>query len=169
MISHNESCGICHQSMCTCNTLDNAPMSYLNELRHWPSWQVQKHVVETSLDRFHSMWKSQEDFMRLLHEKRGLPEFPVDLTSKSGQKVIKEAIRDCADELFEATLVCKNAKNHRAMEFKEFDREHFVEELVDATKFILEAAVFAGINEDEFVNAFTKKTSVNEARINEGY
>jgi len=107
--------------------------------------------------------------MRLLHEKRGLPEFPVDLTSKSGQKVIKEAIRDCADELFEAALVCKNAKNHRATEIKDFDRAHFVEELVDATKFILEAAVFAGIAEDEFVNAFTKKTSVNEARINEGY
>lgn len=120
-------------------------------------------------DTFLRMWTSQIDFMKLLQKHRNFPEFPVDLTSKPGQRLIKEVIHDCQDELAEARVHLKNSKNHRQTDVKEFDRPAYVEEMVDSYKFFLETLILSGVTYEEFCAAFDAKTHINIDRIKNGY
>ena len=119
-------------------------------------------------DRLVRMFAQQEKFMQLLQEKRGFPEFPVDLTSKVGQKFLKTISYECADELHEARQHLKN-KDHRATHFKDIDREAYVEELVDALHFFFEIVIASGISVDELFEAYIKKGEINVQRINGDY
>lgn len=107
--------------------------------------------------------------MLLLKERRGFPEFPVDITSKEGQRFLKGITHDCMDELFEANQHLKNSKNHRATEVKEIDRGAYVEELVDALHFFFEIAISSGVTLDELHDSYMKKGRINEHRIKSGY
>ena len=107
--------------------------------------------------------------MKLLQKKRDFPEFPVDMASKTGQRILKEISHDCMHELFESVHMLKNSKSHRKTEVKEIDRAKYIEELVDAQKFLLEILLLSGIGEDEFYAAFLEKTSVNTSRIENDY
>jgi len=125
-----------------------------------------KFTVEDHLD---AMFAQQGDFMRLLQRERNFPEFPVDIKSKSGQKLIKDISHDCMHELFEAVHLLKNSKNHRKTEVEEFDRESFLEELVDAQHFLIEICILSGISPREFFKAYMKKGTINSSRILGGY
>ena len=59
-------------------------------------------------DKLCQMWKQQDDFMRLLTEKRDFPTFPVELTTKSGKKFIAGTVHHCAVDLHEARQHLKN-------------------------------------------------------------
>lgn len=107
--------------------------------------------------------------MHLLQRKRNFPEYPVDPTSKDGQRHIKNVGHDCMHELFEALHLLKNSKQHRVTEIRSFDRDEFVEELVDAQKFLLEMLIIAGVSINEFYEQFINKTNVNIKRINGDY
>lgn len=120
-------------------------------------------------DDFRSMWDDQAKFMRLLVDKRGFPNFPLDLTKKEDQRFIKGIIQDATGELYEAIGELRNSKRHRASDVPELDRPAYVEELVDAMKFILEILLLSGISYDEFQRAFYAKSDINERRISEGY
>lgn len=120
------------------------------------------------MDRFEQMMKQQEAFMELLKAKRGFPDFPVDLTSKAGQKFVKNISYECADELHEARQHLKN-KDHRETHIKEIDREAYVEEISDALHYFFEIVIASGISMDELFEAYMKKGAVNEDRINNGY
>ncbi len=120
-------------------------------------------------DRLTKMWTQQESFMRLLQEKRGFPDFPTDISSKAGQKFLKDISHHIMDELFEATQHLKNAKSHRATLVPEIDREAFKEELVDALHLYFELAIAAGISLDELIQTYMKKGEVNFERIRGGY
>lgn len=122
-----------------------------------------------NVDTFDKFWQQQFDFMKLLQEERNFPEFPVDITTKDGQKLIKDVTHDCMHELFESIHALKNSKNHRKTEVKEFDRENFIEELVDTMKFFLEILILAGISKEEFIDSFDQKTNVNIERIKGNY
>jgi len=119
-------------------------------------------------DRFEIMWQQQEEFMKLLQKERGFPKFPVDLTSKDGQKFIKGISYECADELHEARQHLKN-KNHRATEINDVDREEYVEELADAFHYFLEIVIASGITAEELYEAYTVKGIENVRRIKGGY
>lgn len=125
--------------------------------------------MRPDLDRLEAMWQQQVAFMRLLQERRSFHDFPVDLTSKAGQKVIKEVSHDCMHELFEAVTLLRNSKNHRKTEVTEFARDEFVEELCDALHFFFEVCIFAGISQDELFKAYIDKGERNVTRIMEGY
>lgn len=120
-------------------------------------------------DRLAKMWNQQEAFMRLLQEKRGFPEFPTDISSKKGQKFLKDISHHIMDELFEAGQHLKNAKSHRATLIPEVDREAYKEELVDALHLYFELAIAAGITLEELVDSYMKKGDVNVERIKGGY
>lgn len=136
----------------------------------WPCTKCKRSsILKNSTDTLDKWWKSQEDFMRLLQEKRGFPEFPVDIKSKPGQRFLKEIIHDCQDELGEARVLLKNSKNHRETEIVEFDRQGYIEELVDAEKFLLETLILSGVTLEEFKAAFEAKTDINIDRIKKGY
>lgn len=120
-------------------------------------------------DRLLQMYDKQRSFMELLQKKRGFPEFPVDLASKSGQKVCKQVAFDAMSELFEAIQELKNSKDHRATDVHGFDRDHYVEELVDCLHYFFEIAILSGVSADELYDAFAKKDEVNRQRIENGY
>lgn len=122
-----------------------------------------------SSDRLQSMWEQQIAFMRLLQLKRNFPEFPTDITSKTGQKFLKDIRNHMMEELYEAGLHLKNAKSHRATELPEVDRKAYLEELVDALHLYFELVIASGITVDELVEAYMDKGQVNVERILDGY
>lgn len=121
------------------------------------------------MDKLEDMFVQQRNFMQLLREKRGLPDFPVDLTSKEGQQACREAGLSGIEEAFEAFSLLRNWKKHRATMVPEINREEFIEEMSDAFHYFIEVMVFADVSADEFYDIFTKKNNVNTQRINSGY
>lgn len=120
-------------------------------------------------DKLEEMWDQQVKFMRLLQARRNFPEFPVDMTSKSGQKFLKGITHECMHELFEANLLLKNSKDHRATDVSDFSREDYVEELVDALHYFFEIAISSGVSMEELHVAYMKKGQININRIENGY
>lgn len=119
-------------------------------------------------DRFLEMYEQQKDFMVLLNKKRGFPAFPVDLSSKAGQKFLKTISYECADELHEARQHLKQ-KDHRITDVGAVDRAEYVEELVDALHYFFEIVIASGISADELFEAYIKKGEVNTERIENDY
>jgi hypothetical protein len=120
-------------------------------------------------DKLQKMWDQQFAFMKLLQEKRGFPDFPVDITSKSGQKFLKNITHECMGELFEANQELKNSKNHRATDISHIDRDAYVEELVDSLHFFFEIVIASGVTLDELYDFYMKKGEINFSRIENGY
>lgn len=120
-------------------------------------------------DKLMQMWDQQETFMRLLQKERNFPDFPTDITSKKGQKFLKDITHHMMDELFEAGQHLKNAKSHRATLVPEVNREAYKEELVDAFHLFIELVIASGISLDELVEAYLQKGTINTQRIIDGY
>lgn len=120
-------------------------------------------------DKLANMLEQQRDFMLLLQKKRNFPEFPVDTSTKDGQKFLKGISYECMHELFEAINLLKNRKEHRASDIKEFDKSAYVEELADVLHYLFEIVIASGISIDELYDAYMQKGEVNVKRINEGY
>lgn len=120
-------------------------------------------------DKLEKMWAQQTEFMKLLKDRRNFPEFPVDLKSKLGQKSIDDIVFHCMKELFEAAQLLKNSKAHRKTEILDFDRDAYIEELIDAQHLLFEIAIVSGVSLEEFFDAYLKKGIVNDERIKSGY
>ena len=120
-------------------------------------------------DKLDEMWKQQKQFMDLLREKREFPSFPVDTSTKSGQKILKYITHECMHELFEANLLLKNSKDHRATDLRDFDRDSYVEELCDALHYFFEIAILSGVSIEELYQAYMKKGVINFNRVEKGY
>lgn len=110
----------------------------------------------------------QREFMDMLVEHDRLPEFPVDLTTKPGQRLIKETAFNCIAELMEATVVLKN-KMHRLSEETEVDFPHYREELGDAYAFFMEICILSGITPQELHDEFIRKNCIVRNRLLGGY
>jgi len=121
------------------------------------------------IDQLAQMWDQQVAFMHLLKKERNFPEFPTDITSKKGQKFLKDIRNHIMEELFEAGQHLKNAKSHRATDLPEIDREAYKEELVDALHLYFELVIASGITRDELVEAYIAKGVTNTGRILSGY
>jgi len=115
------------------------------------------------------MFDSQRSFMKLLQEKRGFPAFPVDLSTKEGQKLVKAIAHDTMHELFEAIHLLKDAKDHRKTIVGGFDRDAFLEELSDVLHYFNEICIMTGITHEELFEAYMSKGRTNQARIENGY
>lgn len=120
-------------------------------------------------DRLKEMWEQQKKFMELLKERRGFPSFPLNLSQKTEQKFLKGITHECMHELFEANLLLMNSKDHRATEIKDFNREAYIEELVDALHYFFEIAILSGVTCEELSDAYLKKGEINVSRIESGY
>ena len=110
----------------------------------------------------------QRDFMNLLREHDKLPEFPVDLGTKPGQRLIKEFIFNTIEELAEASFVLKN-KMHRLTDDREFDFAHYKEELGDAFAFFIEICILSDITADDLYWQFVKKNTEVAKKLENGY
>lgn len=121
------------------------------------------------MDDLATMFEQQKLFLNLLRDKRGHPDFPLDLSQKKNQQFLKTLAFECMHELFEANLLLKNSKSHRVTEFNEFDRESYVEEISDVFHYLFGILICSGITKDEIYNAYMKKGNINIDRINGGY
>jgi len=121
------------------------------------------------VDKFEQMYKQQQDFLELLRDERDHPNFPLDLTEKESQQFLKHLSHECMHELFESNMLLKNSKKHRTTEFKDFDRDSYMEELSDVLHYLVGILIYSGISVEEIFEAYMKKGQVNLGRINGGY
>lgn len=119
-------------------------------------------------DSFGDMFERQEMFMNLLRQHGRLPDYPADLSTKAGQKIVKEMVWSLVEEMAEASYTLKN-KGHRLTDVKEFDKAHYKEELVDALSFWMEICIFSGFTADEMYIEYCKKNRIVRERLENGY
>jgi len=125
-------------------------------------------LTDEERDNWYDMFSRQEDNMRILEERDVLPPWPIDLTTKQGQRMIKEIISDCHNELWEATYTLKN-KLHKVQDDRTFDRAHYVEELGDALAYFMEVCILSGISSKDMYDEFCRKNKIVKEKFNSGY
>lgn len=122
----------------------------------------------SSPDRLEEIFSRQRALMEKLIQADKLPEHPIDITSKHGQRQIKELIFAMIEEMAEASFILKN-RQHRFTDHTDVDFGHFKEELADALAYFVEICVFAGIGPDELFAEYCAKNAVVQKRVAEGY
>lgn len=120
-------------------------------------------------DMLTKMFSQQREFMNLLKEKRNFPEFPVDLSTKQGQKFVKSISHECMHELFESVQLLSDSKDHKNSLSGDFNKEKFLEELADVTHYLIEIFILTGISPEQIYEAYLKKGEINNNRIINGY
>ncbi len=119
-------------------------------------------------DKLEDVFERQEQFMQELRANDKLPEWPVDLTTKPGQRLAKETVFNLTDELHEATATLKN-KMHRLTDDRSLDIDHYVEELGDAFAFFVELCIISGIDANELHREYCRKNKIVFDRLMNGY
>lgn len=119
-------------------------------------------------DRLEDIFNLRESFMKLISEKvpDAYPEWPVNLQDKTSQKALREITFRSVEELFEALLHLKNWKDHRASK-DQFDRQEYLEEMIDAFNYFLAILIMTGIDSTEFFSAYTRKHQIIVDRLSE--
>ena len=97
------------------------------------------------------------------------PAWPVDLGDKESQQHIRDMALRGVEEMFEALQHLKNWKPHRSTEVKDFSREEFLEEIVDAFNYFLSVLILVGVSPDELFEAYEKKDKIIRQRIESKY
>lgn len=121
-----------------------------------------------SKDRLEEMFERQTAFMELLRENDKMPEYPVDMTSKPGQRLIKETLFNCMEEAFEASYTLKN-RMHRLTDARLIDLDHYKEELGDALAYFIEVIILSGITPEELFQEYKRKNQIVIDRLKKGY
>ena len=122
-------------------------------------------------DKLESMFSLRERFMRAIQESHPeiYPEWPVDVSKKKNQQILRDTALKGVEEMFEALQHLKNWKPHRDTENPEFDREEFLEEVVDAFNYFLSLLVLTGVTAEELYNAYAKKDEIIHDRLRNNY
>ena len=122
-----------------------------------------------SSDKLKEMFTLREEFMQRINTvvPGAYPPWPVDLSKKKNQQAIREFAFRGMEELFEALLHLKNWKDHREETYgvPEFDREEFLEEMIDAFNYFLAIIVLSGVDHEEFFNAYVRKHGIITERL----
>ena len=123
------------------------------------------------MDKLDQMFKLRELFMESLKEaKPGIyPDWPVDIKQKENQQLLRDTALKGVEEMFEALGHLKNWKPHRNTEIEEFDRDEFLEEIVDAFNYFLSILVLTGVTSEELFATYVKKDDIIHKRLQTGY
>ena len=119
-------------------------------------------------DMFEDVFERQEKFMELLRSHDKLPEWPVDLTTKPGQRLIKESVYCVIEELMEASMTLRN-KIHRVTDVRVLDIAHYKEELGDAFAYLVEVCILSGFTPQEIYAEYKRKNAIVSERLKNGY
>lgn len=120
------------------------------------------------MDRLQDMFDRQKKFMDLLCLNDRLPEFPVDITTKPGQRLVKECAFNLVEELMEASFTLKN-RMHRLTDDRNIDFNHYKEELGDAFAYFMELCILSGITAEDLHNEYVRKNQIVTERLEKGY
>ena len=122
-------------------------------------------------DRLSQIFQLRKEFISEL--KYTIPSaMPEDInpTSKEGQQYLRDLALHGVEEMFEALQHLKNWKTHRQTDVGgNFNREEFLEEIVDAYNYFFALMINLGVTEDEFFEAFLKKHDIIIDRLKTGY
>ncbi len=123
------------------------------------------------MDRLSDIFKMRIDFMESLTEKfpESYPSLPIDLSEKENQQLCRDMALRGVEEMFEAVQHLKNWKPHRVTEIKEFNKEEFLEEIVDAFNYFFSLIILAGFDDDDLYKAYVKKDRIIHSRISDDY
>ena len=124
-----------------------------------------------STDKLDTIFQKREVFMHLIKDKfpDAYSSWPVDISKKSSQVLLRETALKGVEEMFEALGHLKNWKPHRETEVPEINREEFLEEIVDAFNYFFSLIILMGVDVDEFYSAFNAKDEIIKRRIEKGY
>jgi len=122
-------------------------------------------------DNLKNLFELRASFMKELEKTRpgSYPDWPLDISSKKSQQVLRDTALKGIEEMFEALQHLKNWKPHRSTDMPEFDREAFLEEVVDAFNYFLSVLVLVGVHDEEFYNAYERKDDIIRNRLLSGY
>ena len=94
----------------------------------------------------------------------------IDITTKSGQKYLRDLALHGVEEMFEALQHLKNWKPHRQTDIAdEIDKEEFLEEIVDAFNYFFSVIIVTGFDEKDLYDAYLKKDRKIRERLTNGY
>lgn len=127
--------------------------------------------MKSTKDRLTELFKLRESFMKTLERSRPgtYPEWPVNISEKKSQQVLRDTALKGIEEMFEALQHLKNWKPHRSTEIQDFNKDEFLEEVVDAFNYFLSVLVLVDVDEDDFHEAYLKKDKIIRERISNGY
>ena len=122
-------------------------------------------------DMLSEVFSKRESFMHLIKEKfpDAYTDWPVNISEKTSQAVIRETALKGVEEMFEALGHLKNWKPHRETDIPEINREEFLEEIVDAFNYFFNLLILCGVDSKKFFNAFERKHEIIKKRLNDGY
>jgi NTP pyrophosphatase (non-canonical NTP hydrolase) len=120
------------------------------------------------IDSLTDIFSRQMEFMDMLVMADKLPEYPIDITTKYGQRQIKEIVWNMVEEMAEASFILKN-RAHRFTDHTDVDFEHFKEELGDALAYFVEICVMSGITPEELYAEYCRKNAFVKKRARDGY
>ena len=124
------------------------------------------------MDKLDEMFRLRQSFMEAMKDaKPGIyPSWPVDISEKESQQLLRDTALKGVEEMFEALQHLKNWKTHRQTDVGGgFDRDEFLEEMVDAYNYFFALMINLGVTEDEFFEAFLKKHDIIIDRLKTGY
>lgn len=119
-------------------------------------------------DRLEKAFLKQQELMDMLREHDLLPEFPVDLSTKPGQRIVKETAFNMLEELMEASYTLKN-RMHRLTDDRTIDMQHFKEEIGDTFAYFLEICLLIGMSANELYDEYSRKNQIVKERLSKGY
>ena len=122
-------------------------------------------------DKLNSMFELRKAFIRHIEAVKpgSYPEWPVDITSKASQQLVRDLALKGVEEMFEALGHLKNWKPHRDTDNPEVDRAEFLEEVVDAFNYFLSMLILVGISAEDLYEAYVKKDKKIHNRLESGY
>ena len=122
-------------------------------------------------DRLNEIFRLREIFMRAMREKMPdvYPAWPLNLHDKNNQQFVRDIALRGVEEMFEALQHLKNWKPHRVTEVKEFNRDEFLEEMVDAFNYFFSLLILMDITAEEFFEAYENKDKIIHERLRSGY
>ncbi len=122
-------------------------------------------------DKLEVMFSRREDFMRALQERfpGSYPVWPLDLTDKKSQQFCRDLTLRGVEEVFEALQHLKNTKTHRMTEVTDFDKDAFLEEIVDSFNYFLSVVIITGFTPDDLYRAYCEKDNKIHERLRDGY
>jgi len=122
-------------------------------------------------DKLEDMFDLRINFMNALNDEiSGMyPEIPLDLSKKEHQQICRDTALKGVEEMFEALQHLKNWKPHKKTQTSDFNRDEFLEEIVDAFNYFLSLIILAGFDSEDLYDAYLKKDFIIHGRLKEGY
>jgi len=122
------------------------------------------------MDRLDEMFDRRHEFMDVLNQKiPGASPLDLDLSKKEDQQICRDVALRGVEEMFEALQHLKNWKPHRVTDISGFDREKFLEEMVDAFNYFFSLLIMTGFDAEDLFREYCRKDSVIHKRLEEGY